>query len=58
MKTWTVRAESIVTYETQIQANTQEEAWQKAKMMDGSEFDCLDECDWKVYDVFEEDLCE
>ena len=54
LKRYIVRAESIVTYEAVIYANNDKEAWNMGKQMDGAEFDCLDECDWKVFDVFEE----
>ena len=55
LKRYVVRAESIITYEAIIYANDEHEAWDKGKQLDGGEFDCLDECDWKVFDVFEEE---
>ena len=56
MKKYIVRAESIITYEAIVYANNQEEAWQKGKSIDGADFECLDECDFKVFDVFEDFL--
>ena len=51
MKKWTVRADSTTTYEAEVEANTQEEAWDMALNLDGSLFNSLDNADWNVYDV-------
>lgn len=51
MKKWTVRADSTTTYEAEVEANTQEEAWDMAFNLDGSLFNSLDNADWNVYDV-------
>jgi hypothetical protein len=51
MKKWTVRADSTTTYEAEVEANTQEEAWDMALNLDGSLFCSLDNADWNVYDV-------
>jgi len=51
MKKWTVRADSTTTYEAEVEADTQEEAWEKALNLDGSLFNSLDNADWNVYDV-------
>ena len=51
MKKWTVRADSTTTYEAEVEANTQGEAWDMALNLDGSLFNSLDNADWNVYDV-------
>ena len=51
MKKWTVRADSTTTYEAEVEAYTQEEAWDIALNLDGSLFNSLDNADWNVYDV-------
>jgi hypothetical protein len=51
MKKWTVRADSTTTYEAEVEADTQEEAWEKALNLDGALFSSLDNADWNVYDV-------
>ena len=51
MKKWTVRADSTTTYEAEVEADTEEEAWDKAFNLDGSLFNSLDNADWNVYDV-------
>ena len=51
MKKWTVRADSTTTYEAEVEAHTQEEAWDMAFNLDGSLFNSLDNADWNVYDV-------
>ena len=53
MKKWTVRADSTTTYEAEVEveADTEEEAWDKALNLDGSLFNSLDNADWNVYDV-------
>ena len=54
LKRYVVRAESIVTYEAVVFAENQQDAWNKGKELNSVNFDCLDECDFKVFDVFEE----
>ena len=54
LKRYVVRAESILTFEAVVFAKNEQEAWNKGKQIDGADFDCLDECDFKVFDVFEE----
>ena len=51
MKKWTVRADSTTTYEAEVEADTEEEAWNMALNLDGSLFNSLDNADWNVYDV-------
>ena len=51
MKKWTVRADSTTTYEAEVEADTEEEAWDRALNLDGSLFNSLDNADWNVYDV-------
>ena len=51
MKKWTVRADSTTTYEAEVEADTEEEAWDIAFNLDGSLFNSLDNADWNVYDV-------
>jgi hypothetical protein len=53
MKKWTVRADSTTTFEAQIEAKTEEEAWKIARNLDNAKFSSLENADWIVYDVFE-----
>jgi hypothetical protein len=52
-KKWTVRADSTTTFEAQIEAYTEEEAWKIARNLDSAMFSSLENADWVVYDVFE-----
>lgn len=55
MPKYLVQAETIVMYETYIEAETEEKAWEIAKALDGSEYACVGEFCWDVYHVEETD---
>jgi hypothetical protein len=54
MMKFKVLAQYDVELETTIEADSLEEAWDKARDLDGSEFTEVNKDGWRIYDVTEE----
>ena len=53
MAEYKVKVRSVVYYETIIEANSEDEAWENAEWMDGGEFTELPDSIWLIEDVRE-----
>lgn len=55
MAKYLVQAETTTHYSTVIEADNEKDAWEKARSVDGADFNCNDEEDWHIYNVEETD---
>ena len=55
MPSYIIRAESVRTYETHIDADSLEDAMRKGKELDGSTFYMVEELVWNVYDAYSDE---